>query len=284
MGGGEGGAEAGAVLRGELDVDEAGEARRGEEPGPPLPRPDDRLVDPRSGLDLLVRPELDPGVDVAALADHAVVADDGVLLEKAVVLDGDVAPDDALAQPAVLADVAVLPEHAVAHLGVVVDHRVLVDDDGAVDERARLDLGVAADVHGAVDADVDAELHPLPHPDVAVPAAGDLAAHPALERVPVRLQVGLDGADVAPVALGDDSVEGIAFAQHRREDVLGPVVRHPRLDVVEYRWLDDVDAGVGLIAEDLTPRGLLEEAAHRAVRLGDHHPVLEGVGHAVEDD
>ena len=56
------------------------------------------------------------------------------------------------------------------------------------------------------------------------------------------------------------------------------------LDVVEHLRLDDVDAGVGVVAEDLAPRRLLEEALDVSLVVGDHDPVLERVRHGVEHD
>src|SRR5438445_10179703 len=130
--------------------------------------PDDALVHCRAGLDLFVRPDLHPGIDGAALADPDLVTDDSALLEQAVVFDGHVAADDRLPQPRVLADVGVGPDDRVADLCVLIDHREVHDADGPIDEDARLELAVVADVGGAVDAHVVADLDVLPYPVVPV--------------------------------------------------------------------------------------------------------------------
>jgi hypothetical protein len=48
--------------------------------------------------------------------------------------------------------------------------------------------------------------------------------------------------------------------------------------------LQDVDAGVDRVAEDLTPARLLEEPLDAPILTGDHDPELEGVLGALEDD
>ena len=48
--------------------------------------------------------------------------------------------------------------------------------------------------------------------------------------------------------------------------------------------LEDVDAGVDRVREDLAPRGLLEEALDAAVLVGDDDPELERVVDRLEAD
>jgi hypothetical protein len=73
-------------------------------------------------------------------------------------------------------------------------------------------------------------------------------------------------------------------AEHGREDVLRPVGVRSFLDVLEDLRLDHIDAGVGVVAEDLAPRRLLEEALDVALVVRDDHAVLEWIGHRVEHD
>src|SRR6202011_4150490 len=105
----------------ELDVGKPGEPVGGEEPALPGACPDDRLVDDRARLDLLVGPDLDVGVDRRAGADDHLVADDAPLLEQTRVLDPDGAADDRATEAAVLADVNVVPDDRVGDLGAGVD-------------------------------------------------------------------------------------------------------------------------------------------------------------------
>ena len=280
----EGGTEPRAELGGELDVDESAQSVGREQPASPLTRPDHRLVDGRARLDGLARPDLDAGTDLRSPSEHALVRDDRVLLEQRVILDGDVAADDRLAQPAALTDVRVWPHDAVADLGVVVDDAVPVDDAVLVDVRAGLELHLVADERRAVELDADADLDTLAHPDVALTATRDVAADLAVERVPVRLHVRLDGTDVAPVILDHDAVQRFVTPEHRREDVLRPVGVRALLDVFEHLRLDHVDARVGVIAEHLTPRRLLQETLDVSLVVRHDDPVLEGIGDGVEHD
>jgi hypothetical protein len=72
---GEGRAQPRTVLRRQLDVDQPDEPVGGEQPALVVARPDDALVYRRPRFDLLVRPDLHPGIDRGALADHDVIAD-----------------------------------------------------------------------------------------------------------------------------------------------------------------------------------------------------------------
>jgi len=54
--------------------------------------------------------------------------------------------------------------------------------------------------------------------------------------------------------------------------------------MVEHLRLDDVDAGVDRVGEDLTPSRLLQEALDAPLLIDDHHSELEGVRHALERD
>ena len=218
------------------------------------------------------------------MAHHALVSDHAVLLDERRVLQRHVAADDRLTQPRTLTDVRVRPDDAVAHLRVVIDDHVLVDHDVVVEPGAGLELHLVADECGAFDVHAQAELHPLSDPRLTLTAAGNVTAHAAVERVPIRLQIRLDGADVAPVVVDDDAVQPLAPLEHRREDVLRPVRGGIRLDVLQHLRLDDVDASIGMITEDLAPRGLLQEPLHVAVVVGDHHPVLERIRHLMQHD
>jgi hypothetical protein len=81
----------------------------------------------------------------------------------------------------------------------------------------------------------------------------------AVEDVLVGAQVGLEGADVLPVALGDRAVQGRpsrAGGEHLAREVDRPTLG----DEVEDVGLEHVDARVDGVAEHLTPGRLLEEA------------------------
>src|ERR1700694_3653883 len=281
----EGRAQPGAALGRELDVDQADEAVGGEQPSLVVAGPDDALVHRRPRFDLLVGPDLHPRIDRAALTDDDVIADHRPVFEQAGVLDGDVAADDRLAQPGVLADVGVSPDDRVADLGVLIDDGGIANAGRPVDEDAGLELALVADVGRAIDPHVIADLDVLPDPYVAVPAlAGNLDVDPSLERIPIRLVVGLNVADIAPIAGHQEAIERHRVGEHLGEDVAAPVHHRRGRHHVEHLWLDDIDPGVDLVGEDLTPGWLFEEAVDRAIRVGDDDPELEWVRHRGQHD
>ena len=114
--------------------------------------------------------------------------------------------------------------------------------------------------------------------------AGDVDHRLAVEHVSVRLHVRLAAADVAPVAVEHASVQGVALLHQKREQVAREVEGRAFGHEVEHPRLDDVDAGVDRVREDLAPRGLLEEAFDAPVFVGDDHTELERIGHALERD
>ena len=114
--------------------------------------------------------------------------------------------------------------------------------------------------------------------------ARNLDVDPPFERVPIGLVIGLDIADVTPVARRQVPVERHGVGQHLGEDIAAPVHHRRRRQQIEHFRFDDVNAGVHLIGKHLAPGWLLEEAFDRPVRVGDHHPELQWVRHGGEDD
>ena len=274
-----------AELGRELHVDEAGEAVGREQAALPRPGPDDRLVHDRAGLDLLVGPDPHVGVDRRPGADHDLAADHAALLEQASVLHRHRAADDGAAEARVLADVGVIPDDRVRDLRARVDGRVAADDARPVDPGARLHLGARADQGRAVDARARRDLgigmdpYPLPHP-----LARDVDLDTALEAVEVRLDVGAMAADVLPVARSDPPEHWLALLEQLREHIARPVGRLARTEEFEDRRIQDVDACVGEVGDDLSPARLLDEPLDRTALVDDHHAVLERVGHRLEHD
>jgi hypothetical protein len=72
------------------------------------------------------------------------------------------------------------------------------------------------------------DLGPLPQPHaVAELEPGDVDRDLAVEDVLVGREVGLERADVLPVALGDGAEERLARGEERGEDLAGEVDRRP---------------------------------------------------------
>ena len=72
--------------------------------------------------------------------------------------------------------------------------------------------------------------------------------------------------------------------QQPGEQVAAEVAALVSLEVVEDIRLEDVDARVDRVAEHLAPGGLLDEALHAPLVVGDHHAVLQGVVGASQDE
>ena len=159
-----------------------------------------------------------------------------------------------------------------AHPHVAAEDRVVADPGAGVDPAA------GSEHRRALDPGVGVDLGALPQPDpVAQLEAGHLDLDLAVQHVLVGRHVGLERADVLPVALGDRPEQREALLEELREHLAGEVDRPVGLDVVEDLGLQHEDAGVDGVAEHLAPRGLLEEAVDAAVLVGDDDAELERV-------
>src|SRR5205085_3783287 len=129
------------------------------------------------------------------------------------------------------------------------------------------------------------DVHPLPHPDVPAQAdPGDVQLHALVERVEVRLPVLVEVADVLPVAVADVAVDRAAHLEQEWEELLREVVRPVGQHVTQDLRIEDVDARVDRVREDLAPGGLLEEPLDAPVLVGDDDPELERVVDRLEAD
>ena len=149
----------------------------------------------------------------------------------------------------------------------------------------RRDAAVVADERGPFDGLEVRELHSLPHPDVAAQLdPGDVEGNLLVEGVEVRLSELVEVADVLPVALGDVAVERATRFEEKREELLGEVERLSLRHMPKDFRVEDVDAGVDRVREDLAPRRLLEEAFDPSVLVGDDDSELERVVDALQAD
>ena len=168
---------------------------------------------------------------------------------------------------------------------VAANHHVGSQHGVGTQVRARFDPAVVADERGPLDSGVGVDLRPLPHPQaLRHPEAGHVDLDLAVEDVLMGLHVGLERAHILPVAVGHVAEERLAVCEQLREHVAREVVGLPFGDVVEDLRLQDVDPGVDGVAEDLTPRRLLEEALDRPVVARDHDAELERVLHRLQRD
>ena len=280
----EGGGHPQDHLGGQVDVADAGDAGFVEQRAGAPALPDDRLGDDRSGFDRLIGIYLYIRLKDGVVADVGVVAHDHPVLDPATLLDVGAAPDHAAAQAGPGPDVGVVVDDRPVQEGVALHDHARADHGVLAQAGARLDLGEVADEHGGGQDGVGVDLGPLPQPDPGPdlePAQVDLDL--AVEDVLVGSLVGLQAADVLPVAVGHEAEQRRALGEQLGEHVGGEVGRLAVRDVLEHLRLEHVDAGVDGVGEDLAPVGLLQEPLDAAVLFCDDDAELERVGHPLED-
>src|SRR5207248_8392870 len=157
---------------------------------------------------------------------------------------------------------------------------------GAADDGSRLDLDAGAEENGAGDLGIAIYVHVVFDPYAR--ARLQLFAHAgqvdlAAQVVGAGGHVVGDGADVAPVAFGHVAEHGVAFLKEDGEEVVAEIEHLVGLVVAKDGGVEDVDAGVDGIGEDLAPARLFLELLDAAVVVYDDDAVFEGVGHALED-
>ena len=81
--------------------------------------------------------------------------------------------------------------------------------------------------------------------------------------------------DIGPIAAEIAAKEGGLHLQHARKDILGPVTVFVVVDEIEDGRLEDVDAGIDGIGEDLAPPRLFEKLADLPFLVGDDNTELQ---------
>ena len=130
------------------------------------------------------------------------------------------------------------------------------------------------------------DLRTLAEPDVRPEReARDLHLHLAVEDVGMGTQVGLQGADVLPVAADRRSRNmGRPASSMAGKTSEEKSTARSRGDPVEDLRLEHVDAGVDRVAEDVTPAGLLQEALDAPLGVDDDDAELERVLYRLEGE
>ncbi|BAS83445.1 Os03g0268450, partial [Oryza sativa Japonica Group] len=226
-------------------------------PSPRLALSHDNLGLEDAGLDLLVR-EHHAAVAVDLVADVHVLAEDGHVLDARPHADGGVPPDDAAGDARVLLDAGAAHHRAPGqpHPGlhhapgangdVRPDQATLADDGGLVDEHVAQDVRARRELGGRL----------LPKRVEVQPQPGDV-----VPRLP----------DVHPEPRQDHGEQAIVRGDAREHLLLDG--RGLQLDAVQHRRVEQVDAGVDLVADEHL--GLLHEALHLVgLILHDHHAIL----------
>src|SRR5262249_45938100 len=110
----------------------------------------------------------------------------------------------------------------------------------------------------------------------------DLEVDAAIEDVVVRAAVGLQRADVLPVAVEHLTLKLQARVEHGRKHVAREIDDLTFRDVVEDAGLEHVDTGIDRVGEHLPPGGLFEKALDGAVVARNHDAELNRILDALE--
>ena len=179
----------------------------------------------------------------------------------------------------VVVDDDALEVDVAAHPHVGAEHGVLAKP------RAGFDAATRTDDRGPDDLCVGMHLGALAQPHrLSDLEARNVDRDAPVEDVHVGAEVGVERADVLPVAVRDRPDEDLPVGKEPREDITREVDLLVAVDVLEDLRVEHVDAGVDRVAEDLPPGGLLEESLDRAVLTRDDDAELERVLDVREPD
>ncbi len=272
----------GGKFRCKFDIDHARNTKAAKERASPLVAPDDALLDDGAWFNFLARPELDIGVDDTAFANDAVVANHSALKNHNLWLEAALAHDYRTTHLAAFANVIVAPDDTALNQRVIVHHRIIAHDSGAVYAHAILDLHLVAQIERAKKMGIGRNFHVIAQINAAAQmlANGLRQLDAPVEHIGIGAMVLLNCAHVAPVALGNVAVEGQLLFQHGREEILGEIKLGVRRDHVQNFGLEHVNARVDRIRDNVAPGRLLEEAYDRAIFGSDNNAILGRVGHA----
>ena len=176
-------------------------------------------------------------------------------------------------------------DHSAGDRGLGAHDGVAADDGIGADARPGGHARAVSDETGTLDPGRGIDVGVLAHPDSRpYLEAGQLYVHPPIEDVELGLQEGIDVPYVRPVGVGDVAEDRQPLVEHGRKELCGEVTRLPRRDEVQHVRLQDIDAGVDRVGENLPPRRLLEKTLDAAILAGHHDAELERVVHALEDE
>lgn len=214
-------------------------------------------------LDTLVREDR-AAVDVDLITNSHVVTQDGDVLKASPAADGAVPADDAGLDPGVVLDLAVSEQDA------SLETDAIANDDVGSDSHVGTNTAVLANLRGGVDEDVSAV-------DIGLAGGGEqlgalLGERGEVEAGSAEEVLGLT--DVHPETLKVEGVQ-LAVLAYGREGLLFNG-GWAKLDALENAGVEDVDAGVDAVADELD--WLLDEAvdAGRVVWLVNYDTVLGG--------
>src|SRR5207248_9431699 len=122
-------------------------------------------------------------------------------------------------------------------------------------------------------------LNPFFTPDIATSVlCREFYFNPPMQDISIGSHIFSQVAHIAPVAsIRDIPIERVTFSQHHGEKFLAEVKLLVFLKVRENLRVQDVNACVDSVTENLTPARLLKELCDMAFLVGDNHPVLQRI-------
>src|SRR5262249_4198407 len=215
--------------------------------------------------------------------DQVTLADHGAGLGRGLPGDLNVRRGDRGAQRGPPADAATVEQHGSLDRCACRDLRARTDHHARTDGGSGGHAGTGANEGGGLDLRVRTQLTAGADQQAVLvdELAGD-GRDPALEDVPVRLQVAIGGPDVDPVALQADPVE--LLADQLGEDLALDRDRPAPRDLVQDRALQQVGAGVDLVRVDLRRLGLLHELGDLTIAVAVDQAVTTRVRDRIEGD
>lgn len=222
-------------------------------------------------LDALVRQNA-ATVHVNLVANRHVVTKHRDVLETCPAAHGAVPAHNRALDPCVLLDLAALQQHTPLQPNTVTDDYIWPDNDVGSDAAVRADLGRRVG-------------HDVAAVDVRLRGRSELLVALAGQRGEVEAGAGEEIfglSDVHPEALEVKTVQ-LAVLGHGGEGLLLDRGR-AQVDALQHAWVEDVDAGVDAVADELD--GLLDEAvdARGVRRLVHDHAVFRWLFYLGHDD
>ena len=189
------------------------------------------------------------------------------------------AADDAAAQADSRPEVGVVVHDRPLQIGVGAHPHVAAEHCVLAQRRAAFYAAVVANYGWSLDLRPRVDIGAFSQPNaVAQGEARQLGLDPAVQDVLVGPGIGLQRADILPVALGHIAIEQMAFGRQPRENI-GREVDLARTYEVKDLGLENIYPGIYGVREDLSPRRFLKEPFDRPVFSGDDDPELQRVRH-----
>jgi len=245
--------------------------------------PDQAVVDLGPILDFLVRPHLNARLDDSVLANHRAIAHHRAFEHRRPLLQAALPSNNRAVQRSALADIAVAPDDAVMDARPVVQDGVIADHRWARHDNAAHDLHFRTQVDRPDELRVRLDTHRSSGPDIRPDPLSQVAqVQPASEQVGVGPMIFGQRADVAPIALGDISVQWRTDPEHPGEDILAPVQPRVCRNSRQRPRIDHIDACVDRVGGHRSPARFFKILEDASILLDVDHAVFEWIRHVCQ--